>query len=68
MNYTTKCGCIVIETPPNFRIEYCPKHKAADALYDALKDVKIVFDNMSVSRRVTIAPLITDVNLVLAKV
>lgn len=37
-------------------------------LYEALRDVKIVFDNMSVSRRITIAPVITNVNQALAKV
>lgn len=37
MEYKTKCGCIIIESPPNFRIKYCPKHEAAPDMYEALK-------------------------------
>lgn len=38
MNYKTECGCIVVESPPNFKIKYCPKHKAAPDMHEALKD------------------------------
>lgn len=40
MDYKTECGCIVVESPPNFRIKYCPKHEAAPALYAALKSAR----------------------------
>lgn len=39
MDYKTKCGCIVVDSPPNFRIKYCPKHDAAPAMYEALKEL-----------------------------
>ena len=42
--------------------------KSISGAFEALENVKIVFDNMSISRRVMIAPLITDVEQVLAKV
>lgn len=35
MEYQTKCGCIVVDSPPNFRIKYCPKHGAAPSLAEA---------------------------------
>jgi len=42
-----KCGCVVDfdfvgwnNTLRNVEIDYCPRHKAADALYDALEFAK----------------------------
>lgn len=41
MNYTRhfECGCkiVVIGELHNAKIEYCPKHKAAQDMYEALK-------------------------------
>jgi len=39
MEYKTDCGCSVVESPPNFKIKYCPLHGAAPEMYEALKEL-----------------------------
>lgn len=51
MEYKTQCGCIVVQSPPNFRIKYCPKHDAASDLYEALKELRAVYADLIDSSR-----------------
>jgi hypothetical protein len=39
MNYTNVCGCRVVKAGKTTEIIYCPKHKAAGDMYEALKDL-----------------------------
>ena len=47
LNYTKGewCACGVKDLGERvYQIKYCPKHKAAPALYEALKDLLNIFD------------------------
>jgi len=40
-NTKSKCGCVVWYLGVNkYRVDYCPKHKAVDDLYEALKALR----------------------------
>ncbi|KKN21714.1 hypothetical protein LCGC14_0922540 [marine sediment metagenome] len=41
-----KCGCKITSTKNYPSIEYCPKHKAAPDIYEALKEAENYFVSM----------------------
>lgn len=44
MEYTTECGCRIwiSEYDGKATIHYCPKHKSAPDLYEALKEITTI--------------------------
>ena len=43
-----ECGCKTFIDPMRaslgYQIDYCPKHKAAPALYEALKELRVFYE------------------------
>lgn len=81
---TEKCGCkvemVAIDkdhTIFTFRFDYCPLHKAAGDLLEALKVVKLFFDKLndglpiddpiSVIRKKFHKPILDTINPIIAK-
>jgi len=47
---TLECGCVFEKTEVGYIMHWCPKHKAADDMYEALKEALSWLEAMGVKK------------------